>query len=877
MLHKEEALFIGSKIIGKKTETGQLEKERTYLHNKKLFGVFNTKLRLYQKGVKRLNKNNGSDTSKLQNWLIKNGDPPVIYDPKFVQLEKENLRNFLIDKGYINTKVTHETFQKFGNDKLIGVKYFVKSGPQWLINSVHSDGFNKHFDSILQNALANNQIAHEKPLDLSFLKKVKTELLEQAQNNGYFYFDVGLLNVWIDTNCSNKRVDIYFDYHAEKDKKVFVRQKIDTVEIIFDSEKNHYQEIQLNGINYKTLAGQLKPEVLDNLVKIRPDEIYNPANTTFTYNNLLNLAIFKSVNINFTPSKEDSSKLLKCSINLKQKKNHEVVWEPQVIFNSERQINQNRSYGNKRVDIYFDYHAEKDKKVFVRQKIDTVEIIFDSEKNHYQEIQLNGINYKTLAGQLKPEVLDNLVKIRPDEIYNPANTTFTYNNLLNLAIFKSVNINFTPSKEDSSKLLKCSINLKQKKNHEVVWEPQVIFNSERQINQNRSYGLQNLLKLNNRDVFGHAEQFDINWTLGLESQYGAGIFKINSISNNINLDLILPFLALGRNKFNQKSFDTKQTIFAAGFIKENNVIFNRTSFPFSFIYEINKKNWSYQFSPLQISFNNASINNKQNELNNLVIRRLLNNNLIAGSKFSMFFNSVKNGNYFKSNMHLFELSGNAIGLYHALTSGSRTIDKTLFNVRYFQYVRSELDVKSSRKIGRKSNLAVRINVGAGIPYGNSDIMPFEKQYFVGGANSLRAFKPRSVGPGNYAGSSGVQFEKSGDLITQASLELRNSIGKSLFETAFFIDAGNCWLVTEHEDLKNGSFKMNNTIQSLALNSGAGLRLNLGYFIFRMDWGIALHNPSKPKNQRWVINSIRKDKILFLKYNTLLNIGIGYPF
>ena len=734
MLHKEEALFIGSKIIGKKTETGQLEKERTYLHNKKLFGVFNTKLRLYQKGVKRLNKNNGSDTSKLQNWLIKNGDPPVIYDPKFVQLEKENLRNFLIDKGYINTKVTHETFQKFGNNKLIGVKYFVKSGPQWLINSVHSDGFNKHFDSILQNALANNQIAHEKPLDLSFLKKVKTELLEQAQNNGYFYFDVGLLNVWIDTNCSNKRVDIYFDYHAEKDKKVFVRQKIDTVEIIFDSEKNHYQEIQLNGINYKTLAGQLKPEVLDNLVKIRPDEIYNPANTTFTYNNLLNLAIFKSVNINFTPSKEDSSKLLKCSINLKQKKNHEVVWEPQVIFNSERQIN-----------------------------------------------------------------------------------------------------------------------------------------------QNRSYGLQNLLKLNNRDVFGHAEQFDINWTLGLESQYGAGIFKINSISNNINLDLILPFLALGRNKFNQKSFDTKQTIFAAGFIKENNVIFNRTSFPFSFIYEINKKNWSYQFSPLQISFNNASINNKQNELNNLVIRRLLNNNLIAGSKFSMFFNSVKNGNYFKSNMHLFELSGNAIGLYHALTSGSRTIDKTLFNVRYFQYVRSELDVKSSRKIGRKSNLAVRINVGAGIPYGNSDIMPFEKQYFVGGANSLRAFKPRSVGPGNYAGSSGVQFEKSGDLITQASLELRNSIGKSLFETAFFIDAGNCWLVTEHEDLKNGSFKMNNTIQSLALNSGAGLRLNLGYFIFRMDWGIALHNPSKPKNQRWVINSIRKDKILFLKYNTLLNIGIGYPF
>ena len=131
-----------------------------------------------------------------------------------------------------------------------------------------------------------------------------------------------------------------------------------------------------------------------------------------------------------------------------------------------------------------------------------------------------------------------------------------------------MNINFTPSKEDSSKLLKCTINLKQKKNHEVVWEPQVIFNSERQINQNRSYGLQNLLKLNNRDVFGHAEQFDINWTLGLESQYGAGIFKINSISNNINLDLILPFLALGRNKFNQKVLIRNKPYLLQGLLKK---------------------------------------------------------------------------------------------------------------------------------------------------------------------------------------------------------------------------------------------------------------------------------------------------------------------
>ena len=733
---------MGAKIDGEKAKKHRLENELTYLPNSKILGVFNLKLRLYQKGIKRFinRENTNADTNIYRSWLIKNGEAPIIFDTNLVNLEENNLKNFLINKGFFDAQVTHRIKHPYRNKKMVFVKYDVTLGDKWVVNSLHTKGLDNHLDSILHKIFVRKNLQAKEALDLEKLKNVKNELYQEAKQNGYFYFDDGSLKFWIDTNCLNKHADLYIDYLASNQKKEFTRQIIKSV--IFEFEN-----------------GSLSSQHLSTV--------------------------------------------------------------------------------------------------------------------------LNGVNYRrTNNHQLDPKVIDEQIEIRPMEIYNPIRTKNTYNNLLNLSIFESIKITFSPSKQDSTKYLDCRIKVKQKKSHEITWEPQLVFNAERQINQNRTYGAQNLLRLNNRDVLGHAEQLDINWTIGLESQYGGGAFQTNCLSNNINLDFILPHLIFGKKHWERKSFDKKQTIFIAGYIYENNVVFKRTSFPFGFTYEIQNNHWTYQLAPLQIAFNNADLQKGQNisQLNELVIRRLVNNNLIAGPRISLFYQKARRPNqYLKTNLHLLELSGNMIRLSKNLLARTINRDDEILGVRYFQFARSEMDIRASKNIQKNNSLACRLHIGAGVPYGNSNIMPFERQFFVGGANGLRAFRPRSIGPGNYVGKRGVQFEKSGDLIAQTSIEFRTKIGKSFLEPALFMDAGNCWSISEQAGLEKGTLKLSNIFQSLALNTGIGMRVNLEYFVFRVDWGIALHNPSMEENKRWVVNRSTNNKESFIRHNTLLNIGIGYPF
>ncbi|MCC6817363.1 MAG: BamA/TamA family outer membrane protein [Bacteroidia bacterium] len=202
---------------------------------------------------------------------------------------------------------------------------------------------------------------------------------------------------------------------------------------------------------------------------------------------------------------------------------------------------------------------------------------------------------------------------------------------------------------------------------------------------------------------------------------------------------------------------------------------------------------------------------------------------------------------------------------------------SLLKVNYYNYAKSEIDARCSTNFDENNSTAIRLNIGMVYPYWNQKVTPFDKLFFIGGANSLRAWRPRTIGPGAYYESSkNFRIDRAGDFIIQANAEYRFDIFSKRLEGAFFVDAGNVWVIRDVNDVDPLKlFKLNTFISEIAANTGVGLRFDFEFFLFRLDWGMQVHNPEKPIGQTWVIKEFARDNY-FTKYS-ILNFGIGYPF
>ena len=174
-------------------------------------------------------------------------------------------------------------------------------------------------------------------------------------------------------------------------------------------------------------------------------------------------------------------------------------------------------------------------------------------------------------------------------------------------------------------------------------------------------------------------------------------------------------------------------------------------------------------------------------------------------------------------------------------------------------------------------------MGAGIPYGNSNQLPFIKQFFIGGNNSIRAFRSRSIGPGIYrdpkADSSNFFPDQSGDIKLELNSEIRLSIN-NILEGALFVDAGNIWLYNKDTSTitpRRGAEFTKDFLKQLAVGAGIGLRLNLTILLLRIDVATPLRKPYLPPGQQWVFNQINFGSKEWRRQNLVLNLAIGYPF
>lgn len=265
--------------------------------------------------------------------------------------------------------------------------------------------------------------------------------------------------------------------------------------------------------------------------------------------------------------------------------------------------------------------------------------------------------------------------------------------------------------------------------------------------------------------------------------------------------------------------------------------------------------------------------------NNPNLRHAIERQFTFGPNYYFTFTNTmevqrKNTQYFRAGV---DLSGNIYGIIKGADYNKGKIYK-LLNTDFSQYIKVEGDFRNYTKIGLKSQFAARAMMGYGYSYGNSKELPYVKQFYTGGPNSLRAFRAREIGPGSYNPLTGAGLyipDMTGDIKIEVNAEYRPYLF-SIVKGAAFVDAGNIWLL--HEDLnKPGGKFSKDFLKDMAVGAGIGLRFDFSFLVLRTDLAIPLRIPYLPPGEKWVINKIDFGSPEWRRNNLIFNLAIGYPF
>lgn len=481
--------------------------------------------------------------------------------------------------------------------------------------------------------------------------------------------------------------------------------------------------------------------------------------------------------------------------------------------------------------------------------------------------------YSAGANQFFPNRILDHIFIRPGQLFNQDDLNRTYKRLQDIGVFKFINIKFTKTIDGDS--LICNILLTPAARQDYKLEAEGT-------NTGGNIGVAGNISYRNKNSFSGAEQFEFRLKGGLEVQRAIsdttldnttlGVFNTYEIGPEISLG-VPRILFPGVTKY---KFNSPLTNFSTSYNYQQRPEFKRTlaNLSFSYTWRETAKKRHYIY-PGEINFVKVSLQpsfrKKLEDLNDPALLNSYEDQLITNGRYSFIYNSqnlssLKNYIYFKTTI---EYAGHTLWLADRI-NGTKKVEGqriALFDVPYAQYLRPDFFFNYYQVFSSSTQIVYHLEAGIGYAYGNSELMPFEKSYFAGGSNNLRAWRARSLGPGTYTNSE--IFEKNGDIKINANAEYRFDIFRKL-EGALFLDAGNIWLVKEDENRPGGNFKIDTFTDQLALGTGLGIRLDFTFFILRFDWGIKLKDPSLPVADRWIIRK-------FSTSDSVINFGIGYPF
>jgi len=534
-----------------------------------------------------------------------------------------------------------------------------------------------------------------------------------------------------------------------------------------------------------------------------------------------------------------------------------------------------KKYYIKKISIYPDYsvfrtHDHLSDSAVIQQEVGQRKRVSHLHFYYYNE------------PQVRPQAFSHSIMILEDFPYNQRSVTGTYRALGNFRLFNNVNIEFdTISIEnDSLHRLNCRITMQQNDRHSFTVQGEGT-------NSDGDLGIKGSLSYTNKNIFHGAETFQLGLKGGFEAQHLVGN-EINENENRVfntweiglTASLLFPKFLGPFSSISLARDYQPTTNLSAGFNAQTRYYYSRYISTASFSYDW-KTNYRLTQALSPFYLNSVKIANI-----NPVFQAYLDaetsqrkkaqytSHLLFGTRYSLIYNTQslsKESSFFYIRTD-FESSGNLISLFNhtkIITENEQGYHE-LFGIPYAQYIRGSFDIRQHLKLGDETWFVMRQFVGIGLPYGNSKDLPFERSFYGGGANGLRGWLYRTVGPGGYIPVS-ESIEKTGDMQLELNAEYRFPI-HNIFKGAIFIDVGNVWTYRANESMPNSEFKFNTFYKQLAADAGFGLRLDVSFLLLRFDIAYAMRNPypDATTGRYWRFGNGNLNNIRF-------QAGIGYPF
>ncbi len=480
--------------------------------------------------------------------------------------------------------------------------------------------------------------------------------------------------------------------------------------------------------------------------------------------------------------------------------------------------------------------------------------------------------------ELKYDFIIQSLYLKPGETYNQTNTERSQAHLLGSKVYRLVNITFNDYAgneiTDQSRLINCNIHLTllSKQSYKVELEG---------THSGGNLGGALNLIYQNKNLFHGAELFSMKLKAAYEAmrQEGQRLDPTQEYGVETSLrlpDFLVPFV--NSEEF-VKKYNPSTTIIAA-YNYQDMPFYIRTMANSAFGYNWKAGNYNEHFvNPLQ--FNLVRLDTIDPEFAKQVesssyLAYAYQDVLILGGSYSYIFNnqSIKKSKdywFLRWNM---EASGNLLQAFNRISNPHQpdSVANTFLGQPFAQYFKTDVDIRYNYFINDAASMVYRGFFGIGIPYGNSKAIPFEKQYFGGGANGIRGWPVRTLGPGSYATDTVTTFlNQTADIKLELNAEYRFKLFWIL-EGAVFVDAGNIWNYREDPDRPGTQFQLKNFYKDIAIGTGAGLRFDFSFFLGRIDFGMKLRDPVIQERNKWIVSNRPYDRSDFT-----IVIGIGYPF
>jgi outer membrane protein assembly factor BamA len=518
--------------------------------------------------------------------------------------------------------------------------------------------------------------------------------------------------------------------------------------------------------------------------------------------------------------------------------------------------------------------------VYINQNYSLNEETPDTTNN---TVSRGNISFYGKRGEMniRPRVILRSIYLKGNAIYSRENHNITLNRLMSMGNFKFVQVKFSESDTTATGYLDVAILMTPMPNKTFRAEMDIVSKS------NNYTGPRLNLSTLNRNTFRGAEMLNINMAGSFEAQLSGANQNLFSYSWNPQVELTFPrFITPFEIKQSRSKFIPKTRFsFSYNYLKKVNYFDMST---FQFIYGFKWKNDirnENEFNPVNISY--TSISNESDLFTTLLasnpfLRKSYEEQFISGINLSHTYNEQiligkKIQYYFNASA---ETAGNAFSLIKIIGGETPTPDNPskIAGSIYSQYAKMSFDGRVYYNFRDKNKFAMRLFTGIAKPYGNSNTLPYSKQFFSGGPNSIRAFQINSLGPGIYEQTeSNTGFlQLGGEIKLEMNAEYRFNI-YSFLKGALFVDAGNVWLQNANPANIGSPFLISNIMNEMAVGTGFGLRIDVSFFILRFDLAMPLRKPWLAENNRWVTNQINFMSPGWRKDNLILNIAIGYPF